>query len=215
MREHQQAVFRLAYLRLGDAGEAEDMAQEAFLRAFRALDRFDPGRPLRPWLLAITANLIRNRQRTLVRARATLERWLRGGGVDEAHEAARAATAAVEETAAVAGMGRRSPNSPPADGPPHPPGSRPPAAIAPDRAVEALAMQAATADTLWQAIRRLDAHDQEVLYFRFFLDMSEAETADALAVAQGTVKSRTHRALGRLRAVVEREFPALGREREA
>jgi RNA polymerase sigma-70 factor, ECF subfamily len=46
--QHQEAVFRLAYLLLGDADEAEDVAQETFIRAYRALDRFDVQRPLRP-----------------------------------------------------------------------------------------------------------------------------------------------------------------------
>ena len=41
---HQEAVFRLAYLLLGDAHEAEDVAQEAFVRAFRALGTFDDAR---------------------------------------------------------------------------------------------------------------------------------------------------------------------------
>jgi RNA polymerase sigma-70 factor (ECF subfamily) len=62
---------------------------------------------------------------------------------------------------------------------------------------------------LWQAVRRLSQPDQEIIYLRYILDLSEAEAATALDVAPGTVKSRTHRALGRLRAVVEREFPAL------
>ena len=47
---------------------------------------------------------------------------------------------------------------------------------------------------------------------RYFLELSEAETADALGVAAGTVKSRLHRALARLRAVVADEFPALREE---
>ncbi|MBV9786854.1 MAG: hypothetical protein JOZ51_01680, partial [Chloroflexi bacterium] len=51
VRQHQDAVFRLAYLLLGDADDADDVAQETFIRAFGALDRFDPSRPLRPWLL--------------------------------------------------------------------------------------------------------------------------------------------------------------------
>jgi RNA polymerase sigma-70 factor (ECF subfamily) len=60
VRAHQQAVFRLAYLLLGNAHDAEDVTQEVFIRAFRALDRFDQDRPLRPWLLQITANQARN-----------------------------------------------------------------------------------------------------------------------------------------------------------
>jgi RNA polymerase sigma-70 factor (ECF subfamily) len=51
VREHQTAAFRLAYLLLGSAEDAEDVAQEVFIRAFRALDRFDLERPFRPWLL--------------------------------------------------------------------------------------------------------------------------------------------------------------------
>ena len=60
---HQQVAFRTAYLVLGDAAEAEDAAQEAFVRAYRALDRFREGEPFRPWLLRITANAARNRRR--------------------------------------------------------------------------------------------------------------------------------------------------------
>jgi RNA polymerase sigma-70 factor (ECF subfamily) len=64
---HQQPVFRLAYLMLGDAGDAEDVAQEVFIRAFRYLDGYDPTRPLMPWLLGITANRARNRRRAVGR----------------------------------------------------------------------------------------------------------------------------------------------------
>ncbi len=45
VRQHQEATFRLAYLLLGDADDAEDTAQEAFIRTFQTLDRFDPSRP--------------------------------------------------------------------------------------------------------------------------------------------------------------------------
>ncbi|RPJ43239.1 MAG: RNA polymerase subunit sigma-24, partial [Chloroflexi bacterium] len=54
---YQQPIFRLAYLLLGDADDAEDVAQETLIRAYRSLGSFDPSRPLRPWLLRITANL--------------------------------------------------------------------------------------------------------------------------------------------------------------
>jgi RNA polymerase sigma-70 factor (ECF subfamily) len=64
---HQEHIFRLAYLTLRDAAEAEDMAQETFLRAFLSLDSFELGRPLRPWLTRIAVNLSRNRRRSLGR----------------------------------------------------------------------------------------------------------------------------------------------------
>jgi len=77
MLEYQQAVFRLAWLLLGDADESEDVAQETFLRAWRALARFDPARPLRPWLLSIAANLARNRRRSAGRYVSALLRAFR------------------------------------------------------------------------------------------------------------------------------------------
>lgn len=54
-------VHDLARRMLRDASEAEDAVQQAFLQAFRALDRFDPRRPFRHWLLRIASNLCRNR----------------------------------------------------------------------------------------------------------------------------------------------------------
>ncbi len=74
VRRHQEPVFRLAYLILGDAADAEDAAQETFIRAFTALHRFDETRPLRPWLLSIAANLARNRRRSLGRYWGALQR---------------------------------------------------------------------------------------------------------------------------------------------
>jgi RNA polymerase sigma-70 factor (ECF subfamily) len=53
------------------------------------------------------------------------------------------------------------------------------------------------------ALGTLRTADREVLTLRFLLDLSEAETAAALGVAPGTVKSRTARALRRLRAALE------------
>ena len=66
---HQQIAFRTAYLVLVDAAEAEDATQEAFVKAYRALDRFREGSPLRPWLLRIVANTARNRRRAAGRRR--------------------------------------------------------------------------------------------------------------------------------------------------
>ena len=58
-----EVAFRTAYLVTGDAAEAEDAAQEAFVKAYRALDRFREGEPFRPWLLRIVGNTARNRRR--------------------------------------------------------------------------------------------------------------------------------------------------------
>ena len=165
VREHQQAIFRLAYLLLGDADEAEDVAQEAFIRAFHALARFDATRPVRPWLLSIAANLARNRRRSLGRY---LQALTRAGRV---------------EPEPVAMLGERS-------------------------------AEQWEAQTLWQAVRRLSRSDQEIVYLRYFLDLSEAEVASTLEIAPGTVKSRLHRAMSRLRAIVDREFPTLREERK-
>jgi RNA polymerase sigma-70 factor, ECF subfamily len=64
-RAHWARAHRAAYLIAQDASAAEDIAQEAFLAAVRALDRFDLGRPFGPWLHRIVVN----RAIDLVRAR--------------------------------------------------------------------------------------------------------------------------------------------------
>lgn len=92
MLAHQQAVFRFAYLLLGDPDEAEDIAQETFLRAWNHLDRFDSSRPLRPWLLSIASNLASNRRRSAGRYLAALTRAFRdepGGAEVEERSAER------------------------------------------------------------------------------------------------------------------------------
>lgn len=64
---HQEVAFRTAYLLIGDAAEAEDATQEAFVKALGALDRFRDESPFRPWLLTIVANVARNRLRSTTR----------------------------------------------------------------------------------------------------------------------------------------------------
>lgn len=160
MLTHQEPVFRLAYLIMGDADDAEDITQETFLRAYRSLKRFDPTRPLRPWLLSIAANLARNRHRSAARYLAALTRSFR---------------------------------------------AEPPAPFD----VEQHTSLNQDADQLWKAVRLLNADDQQVIYLRFFLDLSTAETAQALDVAEGTVKSRLNRAVSRLRIIIKNNFPTL------
>jgi RNA polymerase sigma-70 factor (ECF subfamily) len=56
VNRHQRITYNVCYRMLGDGYEAEDAAQEAFLRAFRYLDRYDPGRSFKTWLLSIASN---------------------------------------------------------------------------------------------------------------------------------------------------------------
>ncbi len=55
-RAHWPRAYRAAYLVVHDAAGAEDVAQEAFIAAVRALDRFDSARPFGPWLHRIVVN---------------------------------------------------------------------------------------------------------------------------------------------------------------
>ena len=63
VRAYQDLAHRAAFL-VGDAAEADDAVQEAFVKAYRALGRFREGSPFRPWLLRIVANEARNRRRS-------------------------------------------------------------------------------------------------------------------------------------------------------
>jgi len=160
VRQHQEPVFRLAYLFLGDSDEAEDIAQETFIRAFQALERYDTSRPMRLWLFSIAANMARNRRRSIGRFLNAMQKLLR------------------EEPQLIRGE-------------------------ASDQE------QRLQSQALWEAVRRLGLKDQEIVYLRFFLELSVEETAQSLGVAAGTVKSRLYRALERLRQVIEREYPEL------
>lgn len=62
---------------------------------------------------------------------------------------------------------------------------------------------------LWQAIHKLPATHQELIYLRYFLNFSELEMAETVGIPIGTVKSRLHRALDRLRQIIETQFPEL------
>jgi RNA polymerase sigma-70 factor (ECF subfamily) len=63
VRRHEEVAFRTAYVFTRSAADAEEAAQDAFVKAYAALGRFRLGAPLRPWLLRIVANEARNRRR--------------------------------------------------------------------------------------------------------------------------------------------------------
>jgi len=162
---HQEAVFRLSYLLLGDPDDAEDIAQETFLRAWNHLKRFDTTRPLRPWLLSIASNLASNRRRSAGRYLSALRRAFRNEPV-------------------------------------------------PSTSIEEKSTRHMEASQLWKAVQNLSVPDQQIVYLRYFLDLSVAETAEVLKIAEGTVKSRLSRALERLRGIIQHDFPVLAEPRE-
>ena len=95
---YQQLAFRVAYVITRDAGEAQDATQDAFVRAYYALDRFRSGSSFKPWLLRIVANQARNRRRSAGRR---LELATRVGGSRPSGDAAPS-----PEVAALAGETR-------------------------------------------------------------------------------------------------------------
>jgi RNA polymerase sigma factor (sigma-70 family) len=151
VREHQGIAFRTAYVITGSAADAEEVVQDAFVKAYRARGRFRSGAPFRPWLLAIVANEARNRRRaTGRRARLSLQ--------------------LAEE--------------------------RPSGGAAPSPEVALLAREERA--ELLAAVDRLGEDQRAAVACRYFLGLSEAETAAVLGCRPGTVKSRLSRALARL-----------------
>jgi RNA polymerase sigma-70 factor (ECF subfamily) len=156
VERYQDLAFRIAYVVAGNATEAEDAAQEAFIKAYYALPRFRAGAAFRPWLLQIVANQARNQRRAGGR---------RGGLLLRASAEERASGDA-----------------------------------APSPEVDALLQE--QRQTLLAAVNGLRDEDRQVVAYRYFLELSEADMAGALGCARGTVKSRLSRALARLRQVV-------------
>jgi RNA polymerase sigma-70 factor (ECF subfamily) len=134
-------------------GEADDVAQDAFLKAYRHLAGFRAGASFRAWLLAIVANEARNRRRSYHR-RSALALKVRADRLG------------------------------PDDGD--------------DDPADAVVLRARR-QRLLDAVARLPDRDRQVVSLRYFAQLSEAETAQAIGCAPGTVKSRLSRALGRLR----------------
>jgi RNA polymerase sigma-70 factor (ECF subfamily) len=73
-RSCRQQAYVFALQLTGNPDDALDVAQDAMVRFFRSLDRFDASRPVRPWLLRIVRNLVRDRARRMrVRRTESLE----------------------------------------------------------------------------------------------------------------------------------------------
>lgn len=97
--QHQPVVYRAAYLVLRDHDAAEDVAQEAFIRAYRAADRLEPGSNVRGWLYKIATNTALNRLRSRRREIGALARIGRAAEEDGHHDPTEEQTtrSAVEE----------------------------------------------------------------------------------------------------------------------
>ena len=149
---YQGIAFRTAYVLAGNGADAEEAAQDGFVKAWRALGRFRDGAPFRPWLLQIVANEARNRRRSAGR---------------RAHLALRAAT-----------------EYPSGDAAPSP---------------EAALLSTEQREGLLAAVNELPEDQRSVITLRYFIGLSEQEVAETLDLPTGTVKSRTSRALERLR----------------
>ena len=160
MLRYQEGAFRAAFLVLRDAAEAEDAAQEALMKAYRALGRFTSGSAFRPWLLKIVINQALTMTKSRQRRTAMAERM-----------------AATEY-------------------------------IAP-YTIDETVMDAERARLVWAALEALREQERVVVYLRYFLALPEKELAEYLACAPGTVKSRLHRALAKLREVIAQRYPQL------
>lgn len=56
LRRHRNRVYRICFRMAGNSDDAEDWAQECFVRAFNQLSQYDAKRPFAPWLLRVTTN---------------------------------------------------------------------------------------------------------------------------------------------------------------
>ena len=169
---HQGRIFNVCFRMLGNRAEAEDIAQETFIKAFRAVGGFRGDSQLGTWLFRIAINLCKNRLKYLGR---------RGAG----------RTSDIADVPERVWSSRARPTV--SEGAP-----RPDQALEGDR----------THNRIQVALGRLDAEFRELLVLRDIQGLSYAEMMSITGLAEGTVKSRLHRA----RNALKRVFVELGGE---
>ena len=147
-RQHGPKLLLFARQATRTRADAEDVVQEALVKAYRSLDRYRDGAAFRPWLLRIVANETRNNHRAAVR-RGTRERGV----------------------------------------------VLPPELLDPWEQVA----DRQGKEELLAAVASLPDRLRVVVTCRYLLELDEAETAAALRIPRGTVKSRLNRGLARLR----------------
>lgn len=96
VRRHQARIFNLARALVGNDGDAEDLAQEAFIRAWRAIGRFRGASAFRTWLYRVAINVIRSHLARRSQQRLIWGWWPRKGSDAEPREAVLAGSVDVE-----------------------------------------------------------------------------------------------------------------------
>jgi RNA polymerase sigma-70 factor (ECF subfamily) len=152
-RQHRQRVFRLCMLLLADRDEAEEVAQEVFVKLFEWVRRESRSMAWGPWLTRVALNACRARRRS------SWWRWWHG------------LTEQIEDD--------------------HFPGS--------SRTPEALTLDREQYRHFWRVFQLLPLRQKEVFVLRHGEGWSTAEVADALGIAEGSVKRHLFRAVRHLR----------------
>ena len=151
VERHRDVLYGTAILMTGNRAVAEELVQEAFLSAWRGIEGFERGRPLKPWLTRILVNGVLACKRK-----------------------------------------RAVPTVPMTDS------EQPPAPSMSDR-LDVLESRA----VVREALAKLDPDQHQVVVLRYFAELTVPEIAVSMGIKEGTVKSRLHRALGRMREYLE------------
>jgi RNA polymerase sigma-70 factor (ECF subfamily) len=180
---HAEAIFRLAVRLTNDRGLAEEIVQETFLALWNRAELFDPASgSVTTWLRTIARNRAVDRLRAAARRPRPAEPRLDPGPDGE-----------------TIGAGRPGSDSQPGGGPAAP-------EAAPERAVELAELRAALRD----ALADMPAEERRVILLAYQDGLSQSEIANRLGWPLGTVKTRTRRALRRLRSRLAAVDPSLG-----
>jgi RNA polymerase sigma-70 factor (sigma-E family) len=151
---HYRQLVRLAALLLGDAGAAEEVVQDAYVRLHQHWWRLrEPDRAL-----GYLRTSVVNGARSALRRRAVARRYAEA-------------------------------QPPPPDVP----------------SAESTLIEHVDNAALLAALRRLPARQRETLVLRYYVDLSEAEIAEAMGISRGAVKSHAARGIAALRLIMERE----------
>ncbi len=172
---HAAGVHAVALRMTGDRGTAEEVVQETFLALWNRAEAFDPGvASLRTWLRSIARNRGVDRLRAAGR-RPQLVALPGGMGDDDVS----ASMERLDPDLAVFGGAARDPD--------------------PVLAAEAVD----TRELIVEALAGMPEDERTVIVLAYQQELSQSEIAERLGWPLGTVKTRTRRALGRLRSILE------------